>query len=221
MRAVTAVAAVRGVRHVLRQQQLLAVRLAAQRRRRVTGVQRRHRLHRLPRLLLAEEIQRRLPQRGQPVLLLAHGLVLPTAQRSCALVPKRSTRSACASNPTAATRVALSLPATACATVATAWARPSSVGSSPPPPFITSRSTSAVCTSPAGAPALRHRCTRCVRPLSCASVSTHEPACTGLSAATCQPAPSAAPACSGASNSHGGGAAFGGVPAPAAMVAAA
>src|SRR5262245_655987 len=60
--AVAAVWCVAGVRHVLREHHLLAVRLAAQRLRRLGRIQPGHRLDRLAGLLPAEKIQRRLPQ---------------------------------------------------------------------------------------------------------------------------------------------------------------
>jgi hypothetical protein len=50
------------MRHVLRQQHLLTVRLGSQRLRRLGRIQRRYRLHRLARLIRAEEIEWLLPQ---------------------------------------------------------------------------------------------------------------------------------------------------------------
>src|SRR5579862_4807393 len=69
---VASVAAVRGVRQVLSEDRVLAVRLRAQRARRVGRLERDVRLKRLAGLLAAEEIHRRLAQQRQPLLLVAH-----------------------------------------------------------------------------------------------------------------------------------------------------
>src|SRR5579862_2613361 len=60
--------------------------------------------------------------------------------------------------------------------------------------------------SPCGVPSLRQMWTRWERPRAFASVTTQAPCRTGLSSATRQPRATTAPAVSGRSSSHGGGA---------------
>ena len=60
--AMTAMRTVRRMRHVLRQQHLLAVRLGAERLGSLRCVESDCGLHRLPRFVTAQEIQRGLPQ---------------------------------------------------------------------------------------------------------------------------------------------------------------
>src|SRR5438132_12111881 len=91
-------AAVRRVRQVLGEQHVLAVRLGAQRPRRLGGVQRDVRLQRLAGLLPAEEIHRRLPQQRQPLLLVAHvgsfTWFAPPALTAACRPPRRSAATA-------------------------------------------------------------------------------------------------------------------------------
>src|SRR5713101_7333276 len=58
---------------------------------------------------------------------------------------------------------------------------------------------------PCGVPSLRQRWTRCERPRSFSSVTTHDPSCTGLRSASRHPWATTEPATSGLSSSQGGG----------------
>src|SRR4029453_8386453 len=95
MAAVRAMRAVRGMRHVLCQQHLFAVGLSAQGLRRFRRIEGRDGLDRLASFVTAEKIQRRLPQRGKPVFLLAHCLsftVAPSPIRRPLQYPDRLSR---------------------------------------------------------------------------------------------------------------------------------
>src|SRR5262249_16005830 len=132
----------------------------------------------------------------------------PPPQRNLAASAKRSTRSACGSSAaiTAWFSCPPSLAASTCATSATACANPSSVGMSPAPPFMTTRSKRRVYTKPCGRPWLLQMCTRCVRRQPFSRVSTHEPATAPVRPATRQSLATTDPIASGRRSSHGAGA---------------
>src|SRR5215831_8324204 len=102
VRSVAAVAAVRRVRHVLRQQHLLAVGLAPESLGGLRRIQGPDRFHGLTGLVTTEEIQRCLPQRGKLVLLLlAHSpsftpLAASAPDARPLAIPKRAPRTGAA-----------------------------------------------------------------------------------------------------------------------------